>query len=321
MDGVGLTRDTGVGSLDEPHKTKRNAFSSRTMLSAIVVLLAVGVILVCLHVYARWYIQRTRRNFLLRRRRRRTHLVFYVEPNNPGSIVAVPTRGLDPSVLRSLPTFTHSVKTHDEGDEAAPPLECAVCLSEFEEGERGRLLPKCNHSFHLDCIDMWLHSHSTCPLCRSPVDADFPASQHGSNPDDVVVEIVESTGTAPAPSSEFCADGRDDERHVSVEESSAPVDLQAPAKRFEFVGVSTDVSRLVESFNNSDELRPGSPSNQQLRSPTNRMLSLKMILSREKRQLLSPSPSSSRIGTSCVAELDVERGRLETQSSQALTPR
>ncbi|KAE7998487.1 hypothetical protein FH972_003029 [Carpinus fangiana] len=47
--------------------------------------------------------------------------------------------------------------------------ECAVCLSVFEEGEEVRTLPRCKHSFHAPCIDMWLYSHSDCPLCRAPV--------------------------------------------------------------------------------------------------------------------------------------------------------
>lgn len=45
-------------------------------------------------------------------------------------------------------------------------LECAVCLSRFEDADILRLLPKCKHAFHLDCVDTWLVSHSTCPLCR-----------------------------------------------------------------------------------------------------------------------------------------------------------
>lgn len=48
--------------------------------------------------------------------------------------------------------------------------ECAVCLSAFEEGEEVRELPRCMHSFHVSCIDMWLYSHLDCPLCRSPVE-------------------------------------------------------------------------------------------------------------------------------------------------------
>lgn len=47
--------------------------------------------------------------------------------------------------------------------------ECAVCLSVFEDGEEVRKLPSCKHSFHAPCIDMWLYSHSDCPLCRATV--------------------------------------------------------------------------------------------------------------------------------------------------------
>ncbi|KAG6760233.1 hypothetical protein POTOM_036739 [Populus tomentosa] len=44
---------------------------------------------------------------------------------------------------------------------------CAICLSEFEEGEELRTLPECLHSYHVECIDMWLHSHTNCPMCRT----------------------------------------------------------------------------------------------------------------------------------------------------------
>jgi hypothetical protein len=49
-------------------------------------------------------------------------------------------------------------------------LECAVCLSRFEDADILRLLPKCKHAFHLDCVDTWLISHSTCPLCLTSED-------------------------------------------------------------------------------------------------------------------------------------------------------
>ena len=47
-----------------------------------------------------------------------------------------------------------------------PATECAICLGEFVEGEKVRVLPKCRHSFHVKCIDTWLASHSSCPTCR-----------------------------------------------------------------------------------------------------------------------------------------------------------
>lgn len=53
--------------------------------------------------------------------------------------------------------------------------DCSVCLSEFEEGESLRLLPKCSHAFHVPCIDTWLRSHKTCPMCRAPIVNDVNA--------------------------------------------------------------------------------------------------------------------------------------------------
>ncbi|KAF5790640.1 putative transcription factor C2H2 family [Helianthus annuus] len=44
--------------------------------------------------------------------------------------------------------------------------ECAICLGDFAKGEQIRILPKCNHGYHVRCIDKWLCSHSSCPTCR-----------------------------------------------------------------------------------------------------------------------------------------------------------
>ncbi|EOY34702.1 hypothetical protein QUC31_018318 [Theobroma cacao] len=44
--------------------------------------------------------------------------------------------------------------------------DCPICLGEFAEGEKVRILPKCSHGFHARCIDTWLLSNSSCPLCR-----------------------------------------------------------------------------------------------------------------------------------------------------------
>ncbi|KAK1425000.1 hypothetical protein QVD17_20342 [Tagetes erecta] len=72
--------------------------------------------------------------------------------------------GLDESLIKSI-----AVCRYMKGDDVVEGSDCAVCLSEFQDGESVRLLPKCGHAFHLPCIDTWLRSHSNCPLCRSHV--------------------------------------------------------------------------------------------------------------------------------------------------------
>lgn len=82
-------------------------------------------------------------------------------------------RGLDPAVLEAFPTMAYAdVKAHKAGKGT---LECAVCLSEFDDDEALRLLPKCSHAFHTDCIDAWLASHVTCPVCRANLVPDVEA--------------------------------------------------------------------------------------------------------------------------------------------------
>jgi len=49
----------------------------------------------------------------------------------------------------------------------APPC-CAVCLSDFVEGDRLRRL-RCGHHFHRHCVDAWLSRSDKCPLCNHQV--------------------------------------------------------------------------------------------------------------------------------------------------------
>ncbi|KAF3788525.1 E3 ubiquitin-protein ligase [Nymphaea thermarum] len=75
-----------------------------------------------------------------------------------------PTSGLDESVIKSI-----TVCKYKRSDGLIEGTDCSVCLSEFQEDESLRLLPKCSHAFHVPCIDRWLQAHPNCPLCRASV--------------------------------------------------------------------------------------------------------------------------------------------------------
>ncbi|KAG0554572.1 hypothetical protein M758_12G105200 [Ceratodon purpureus] len=69
--------------------------------------------------------------------------------------------GVEQVFIDTLPVFSYgSIRGLKDS------ADCAVCLTEFGDDDRLRLLPKCKHAFHLECIDTWLLSNSTCPLCR-----------------------------------------------------------------------------------------------------------------------------------------------------------
>lgn len=69
--------------------------------------------------------------------------------------------GVDPATIKSLPVVSY------RGGAKQLITDCPICLSEFEETEIVKLIPHCTHVFHPECIDRWLASHVSCPLCRS----------------------------------------------------------------------------------------------------------------------------------------------------------
>ncbi|XP_015693603.2 RING-H2 finger protein ATL39-like [Oryza brachyantha] len=84
-------------------------------------------------------------------------------------------------VAAKIPEFTYTGSSgrHGGGD---GPAQCSVCLGALLTGEMVRRLPACKHLYHVECIDMWLASHATCPLCRTEVDPPPPPQGDGQQP-------------------------------------------------------------------------------------------------------------------------------------------
>ncbi|BAT79531.1 hypothetical protein LR48_Vigan04g058300 [Vigna angularis] len=75
------------------------------------------------------------------------------------------------SDLKNLPCFVYeeAAAVSAERRECSSPVDCAVCLESFKVGDLCRLLPNCNHTFHLHCIDSWILHTPICPICRTCV--------------------------------------------------------------------------------------------------------------------------------------------------------
>ncbi|GKB90604.1 RING-H2 finger protein ATL2-like protein [Tanacetum coccineum] len=277
-------RNEGQEQVQEQESAKNYALSGKIMLASIIVLFVVVVFLVMLHLYARWYLLRLQRNSNRRRnhRNRSPRLVFYVDSNRTPS---TPTGGLDPSILKSLPLFIYSSKP----DTVAP--ECAVCLSEFETGETGRVLPKCKHSFHTECIDMWFHSNSTCPLCRATVEPVQPV--HKCEPD---VKILIEPGSSGL-------------KDCITEPGSSNVNETVSfGDRRKGVDIRIDVPNRSD-LRTETGIRIMSPS-QGFRSPRNMLLRI-LTMSRK-----SPAVSPSGAGPSFLAPTTESRTELSSESTR-----
>ncbi|WZZ75284.1 hypothetical protein YC2023_086654 [Brassica napus] len=65
-----------------------------------------------------------------------------------------------------LPGFMFGDK--QKKNEEEEKICCSICLVDYEAEDAVTHLPRCNHLFHINCIEPWLLSgHLTCPLCRS----------------------------------------------------------------------------------------------------------------------------------------------------------
>ncbi|XP_068596659.1 RING finger protein 44 [Brachionichthys hirsutus] len=70
-------------------------------------------------------------------------------------------RGLTKADIEQLPSYRFNAENH-----LSEQTLCVVCFSDFECRQLLRVLP-CNHEFHAKCVDKWLKTNRTCPICRA----------------------------------------------------------------------------------------------------------------------------------------------------------
>jgi hypothetical protein len=71
--------------------------------------------------------------------------------------------GISEQMLQSI----RSNATNIENEENV--TQCSVCLENINVGDSCVTL-RCNHKFHLHCIERWCQTHNTCPMCRNEIE-------------------------------------------------------------------------------------------------------------------------------------------------------
>ncbi|KAJ6839372.1 RING-H2 finger protein ATL3-like [Iris pallida] len=278
------------------------AISSELMIAAVIFLFMVVVFVLFLYLYAKYYVGAHAHPALPRR--------------GSADVVPLPRRGLDAAILSSLPVAAFKAADSKEGG-----LECSVCLSELADGEMVRLLPRCSHGFHVGCIDTWLRSHSTCPLCRAAVGPP-DAGPDSETPPPAAASAVLPTNVLFWGSQDGVSGGR-----TAREESSAV--SGAPGRRPEgMLAIDIPPRWAAEGFLPSpmsplhtsgfaaaaaeETKTPKSPTEETRTPMSGRLKSLRRLLSRGKR--VAGSSCSPRGGG------DIERGAAVGEGS-SLAPK
>ncbi|XP_073008481.1 RING-H2 finger protein ATL16-like [Typha latifolia] len=143
--------------MDHPPPSPSSSNTSFPILAITILgILTTAIILVSYYIFAIQCCQNWRRNDLfnnLPSTNYRRHFDHF----------AAKSQGLDPSLVYMIPTKKFTKEANFSS------FECAICLNEFQEEERLRILPSCSHSFHTDCIDIWLSNNTNCPICRQDI--------------------------------------------------------------------------------------------------------------------------------------------------------
>ncbi len=77
-------------------------------------------------------------------------------------------RGASSETITSLPVSTI---VDPERELPMDKRQCCICLEDFCQGEERTSLP-CLHGFHTACVNRWLSSNGSCPVCKTSVRGD-----------------------------------------------------------------------------------------------------------------------------------------------------
>lgn len=174
-----------MGFEDKDHDDHENSDHGKALtitLAATMFLVGVVLLLLLLYFYAQHLLKR-------QQRRRRHDLLYHISNTNRPRIEPTPNSGLDPLIIATLPTTLYKQTEHFRQGQV---MECSVCLTTLVEDATIRVLPNCKHVFHVDCVDTWFSSNTTCPVCRTVVAE--PTMLHS---DDDQLQQQQPTTSAP----------------------------------------------------------------------------------------------------------------------------
>lgn len=74
-----------------------------------------------------------------------------------------------------------------------PPFEtCSICQTDINSNVQATQIRVCGHKYHKNCLEQWIRTHSSCPMCRAYI--------YGTNNSSTNTMVSPSTSTLVSPS-------------------------------------------------------------------------------------------------------------------------
>jgi len=147
--------------------------------------------------------------------------------------------GLTAEQLSMFPSFKLPQPESSPNFILVEDRECAICLCPYEDDQPLKRL-FCRHHYHSACIDQWLSTKSTCPLCTSNVLSHviLPSSPVPTDSASPRVETVAHGGTFSSTGVPVAADAIVFEHRIQIQQQSNAVssDLSSPELAIYFDG-------------------------------------------------------------------------------------
>jgi hypothetical protein len=77
-----------------------------------------------------------------------------------------PQRNISTAMDASMNTFI-STALQDFRVGGSPFETCSICQSDINSNAQATQIRVCGHKYHKNCIEQWIRTHSSCPMCRA----------------------------------------------------------------------------------------------------------------------------------------------------------
>lgn len=90
----------------------------------------------------------------------------YEELLELGEKIGTVCRGISQEKIDKIPLIKFELASLK--DKNTSNQTCPVCHEDFTNGEKLKRL-FCNHTYHINCISMWLKKEKKCPFCKEEI--------------------------------------------------------------------------------------------------------------------------------------------------------